>query len=375
MAMINKNIDDILDYSNLGPPDKALSNALYGLRHSNVMSPIKSSNDVFGFVFFTRPQLNLRSGNIKNIRQFYPLLNKNNLSIQRYVRVMLDPRLPFQLTVRGNNNNFYNKEIIDTPLVDKLNPFITVLSNSIKTMSGWPDIVAPTWTSNGGMRREQITMIDGTYEFLESFDIDCTFSNYITDPIMLMMQTWIQYVSLTFEGMLSPYWDFVMENEFDYNTRIYRIVMDPTFKIVKRISATGASFPINVPTGKFFDFNRERPYSDQTKDINIRFKCMGALYNDEILIKEFNETIGIFNPPYRSFLKGNKKAMIKIPDNIRDMLNFRGYPYIDMETRRLHWLLPRTSLTYKRIESYVNKLKNKKDNPIDNINKKGVKYG
>jgi len=360
MPIINESINDFFSKTKLGPLDKALTNILYGLKHTRYIPPIKSSLDFQGFVFFTRPQLNLRTDNIKNVRHFYPLLNRNELSIQRYIRVMLDPRLPYQLFVNGEKDDFYSKEILDCPLVDKYNAFIPVLTNTIKTLSGFPDIVVPEWTSPNGVRREQISMIDGTWEINDVFDLDVTFDNQVGDVIIYMFQTWIQYASLVFEGMLAPYWDFALENEFDYNTRIYRIILDPTYKFVKRIGAVGAAFPINVPTGKFYDYNRDTPYSDQTKEVNIRFKCMGAMYNDDILIKEFNETNAIFNPTYKKYLNGEKDLMAEIPKELLEFVNFRGYPYIDPNTYEFKWLIPKSSQTYKNLE---NKLKDKNNLP------------
>lgn len=360
MSIINGNINDFFSKTKLGPLDKALSNILYGLKHTRYIPPIKSSFDVQGFVFFTRPQLNLRTENIKNVRQFYPLLNRNELSLQRYVRVMLDPRLPYQLYVNGKKDTFYSDEILDCPLVDKFNPFIPVLTNTIRTLSGFPDIVVSEWTSPSGVRKEQISMVDGTWEINDVFDIDVTFDNHVGDVLIYLFQTWIQYSALVFEGMLAPYWDFALENEFDYNTRIYRIILDPTWKFVKRIGAIGAAFPINVPTGKFYDYNRDNPYSDQTKEVNIRFKCMGTMYNDDILIKEFNETNAIFNPTYRSFLQGNKDVMVVIPNELIEHVNFRGYPYIDPETYEFKWLLPKSSPTYKNIEKQLEEFEKKK---------------
>jgi hypothetical protein len=369
MFVYNGNIDDFLENSPLGARDKALSNLLYGLRHSRTMAPVPLSKDAYGFTFFTRPQLNLRSSNIRNIRQFYPLLTEKILSIQRYVRVMLDPRLPYRLRVNGKEDYYYSTEIIDTPLVDKYNPFITVLTNSIKSMSGWPDMVVPEWTSNSGIRKEQISMIDGTWEIYDVFDIDVTYDNHVGDPILMLHQVWIMYASLVFEGMIAPYWDMPLENEIDYNTRIYRLVMDPTWRRVKRIAATGAAYPINVPTGKFFDYSTDKPYTEQTKEINIRYKCMGAMYNDDILIKEFNETNAIFNPAYREYLRGNKDAMSEIPRELLEFFNFRGYPYIDPNTYELKWLIPKTSPTYMRIEEAVkNKITDKKLEEAKKIN-------
>jgi len=381
MAIYDGNINDFLDNTALGGMDKAVANTLYGLKHTRTTPPVKSSHDYQGFTFFVRPQLNLRSDNIRNIRQFYPLLTKDRLSIQRYVRVMLDPRLPFKLYINGElEDSFYGKEIIDCPIVDKYNPFIPILTNTITNMSGWPDVVVPEWTSNPGIRKEQISMVDGTYEINDVFDIDVTFRNIVTDPILYMMQIWTMYSTFVFEGMLAPYWDFALENEIDYNTRIYRVVLDPTSRYVKRIAATGAAFPINVPTGKFFDFSFDRPYSDQTKEINIRFKCIGATYNDDILIREFNQTNAIFNPAYRAYLNGNKNTMVEIPKELLEIINFRGYPYIDPNTYEFKWLLPKTSPTFMKLDEIVNKKKIKQneithEQNIPNFNLEGVLNG
>jgi hypothetical protein len=352
--LYNLTLDDFLQLSGLGSNKKALTNMLYGLNHARVRPGVKGNKSTYGWTFFVRPQLNLRSYNLRNIRAFYPLLTKNELSIQRYIRVMLDPRLPYDLYINGNSDDFYSKEKIFCPLVDYKNPFIPILTNAIKTMSGWPDEVVPTYTTTQGMRREQASMIDGTYEILETFDLNVTFENYVNDPIFMLFQVWIRYASLVFEGMMEPYWDFVMENEFDYNTRIYRITTDETWENINYIAATGAAFPISVPSGKFFDFAKDKPYSDQTKEINIRFKCMGAIYNDDILIREFNLTNAIFNPEYKAYLQG-EDTMEVIPKELQPIMNFRGYPYIDPVEYKIKWLIPKTSKIYAK----MTKLKDK----------------
>jgi len=357
-----------------GSIDKALSNNLYGLNHQQVKGLLPENRDSYGLTFFTRPQLNLQNANLRNVRQFYNLLTNKKDSVQRFVRATLDPRLAFSQVVKDAdaNTQIIGQGAKVTNLVDRNMAFIPVLTNTIKSMSGWPDVVMPSFTSKSGLKKEQWSIADGSIEIFEAFDLDVNFRNIKDEPIIMMMQTWLTYMAQVFEGNISPYMDFITENEIDYNTRIYRIVMDESKRYVKKIAATGASFPINVPSGKFYDYNDATKYNDQTKEINIRFKCMGAMYNDSILVKEFNETGAIFNPDIRKLLNGDNSHNLElIPYDLLERLNHRGYPIIDIDTMELTWWISKDSLTYKELLKSVNRLPEERNyNAFDSI--KGV---
>lgn len=325
--IVQHSLDDYFQSSPIGSVDKAIGNNLFGFNHRQVPGMVPSNKDVYGFTFFTRPQLNLQSDNCRNERRFYPLLTENELTIHRFVRTTLDPRL-----IHGYS--FQNDKIpsIDCPVMDNNNAFIPILTNNLNSISGWPDITAPTFTSKPGLYNEAFSMVDGITRNYESFDIDASFRNTKGDPILYMFYIWIHYQSLVFEGKLSPYIDFITENEIDYNTRIYRLVLDKNKDIVTKIAATGASFPVSVPSGSFFDYNNEKPYNDQNKDITIRFKCMGMDLMDDILIDEFNKTVEIFNPEM-----SNRSGMVKVSKNTAAMFNHRGYPRINPNTYELEW--------------------------------------
>ena len=272
--------------------------------------------------------------------------------MHRFVRATLDPRLAHNQSITQPDDGVttIGQGARVTQLVDRNMAFIPVLSNTIKSMSGWPDVVMPSFTSKSGLKKEQWSIADGSIEIFEAFDLDVNFRNIKDEPIILMMQTWLTYMANVFEGNISPYMDFITENEIDYNTRIYRLVLDESKRYVKKIGATGASFPINVPSGKFYDYNDATKYNDQTKEINIRFKCMGAMYNDSILVKEFNETGAIFNPDLRKLLNGDTSHNLEvIPYDLLERLNHRGYPIIDTETMELTWYINKSSITYKEL--------------------------
>lgn len=349
MAVI-KNIHDFMESSGVDSAVKAITNALYGFNHTKHKPLLESNKDFSGYTFFTRPQLNLTDDNIRNVRTLYKFLNNNPLSAHRFVRLTLDPRLHYDNTLEASDG-LYNQQSLDSPIVDKYNPFIPILSNTLETLSGWPDIVVPTFTSSSGLRKEQWSMVDGIYEIYDVFDLNATFTNFNSEPLTLLFELWNRYPSLVYEGMMERYVDFIIENEFDYNTRIYRFITDESGRFIKKVATTGASFPNSEPSGKFFDYSDKLSYSDQTKTINIKFKCMGAIYNDDISLLEFNKVGAIFNPLVRKYLEvGDDDPTIEvIPYELLPAFNYRGYPVVDLDTYELKWIVSTESKSYKKI--------------------------
>ncbi len=344
-------LDDYFQTTSLGSINKALGNNLYGINHQQVSNMVSSNWDLYGLTFFTRPQLNLQSDNIRNVRQLYSLLNDAPESINKYVRLNLDPRLqwgydPLNLQVATNiaagnilSDSYRGTGYISTSLVDPFNAFISVLTNNLAGVSGWPEMVTPTFTSERGLYNQTVSQVDGSVKLFSDYDLDVTFRNTRGDPIVYMFYIWIWYASLVFEGYITPYPDFIAENELDYCTRIYRLVLDPTRTYVTKMAATGAAFPISLPMGSFFDFTTDKPYNDQNKEFTVRFRAMGATYMDDILIWEFNKTVGIFQPSINQLTEYNTipSNLVKVDKSLVKYFNNMGYPYIDPNTYELQW--------------------------------------
>lgn len=324
-------LDDYFKTTPIGSVDKAIADNLYGINHRQTFGAVASNKEQYGYTFFTRPQLNLQPDNITNVRFFYPLLTANDKSMQRFVRCTLDPRLMYGYQF----NKSRTIPGIQCPVVDELQAFIPVLSNNVMSISGWPDVVAPTFDSKKGLYNEVYSQVDGITRNYESFDLDVTFRNTRGDPILYMFYIWLHYSSLVFEGKIVPYPDFIVENEIDYQTRIYRLVMDQNKNVVTKITATGAAFPISVPTGSFFDYNHEKPFNDQNREITIRFRALGTDYLDDILIFEFNEVVKIFNPSMEDGVR--EYNMVQIDKQLLPLFNNRGYSRINPDSRVLEW--------------------------------------
>lgn len=331
-TVIPYSLDDYFQSTPVGSIDKAIGNNLWGFNHRQIPGMVPSNKDSYGMTFFVRPQLNLQSDNVRNVRLFYPLLSNNSQSVQRYVRCLLDPRLQY-----GYQGKHVRIPKTVCEFVDERNAFIPILTNNLNSISGWPDVVSPVFQSKAGLYQEEYSQVDGVVKNFSSYDLTATFRNTRGDPIVYLFYIWLHYQSLVFEGQIVPYPDFIVENEIDYMTRIYRIILDPERRFVRKIGATGVSFPTSVPMGEFMDFNNDTPFNLQNKDISIRFKCLGAQYQDDILIDEFNKTVAIFNPDMSDEVLANGSEMIKIHPTLLNYFNNRGYPRINRITYELEW--------------------------------------
>lgn len=328
-------LDDYFSLTNIGSLDAAIGNDLYGINHRQTPGMVPTSRDKYGLTFFTRPQLNLQSDNLRNMRKFYRLLDSSDDSINRIVRALLDPRTQVGYEVKKgviekHNCNFVNER----------NVFIPVLTNNLISMSGWPDITVPTFKTQSGSYGESMSFVDGPVRLYDTFTINATFRNVAGDVIMYLFYVWLYYMTYVFEGLILPYPDYMVMNAIDYNTRIYRLVLDRTGRYVTKIAASGPCFPTNLPIGQFFDFNSDRPYNDQTKEFTISFETTGVTYMDEILIYYFNKAVAIFNPSMRNDRRDN--SLTQIPFALLSLFKNRGYPRINPDNYELEWWIEST---------------------------------
>lgn len=309
-------------YGSLG---SAITNSFYGINHRGLGNAAPLNTDVHGLTFFTKPCLNLSYDNIRFARVMTPLLSLNAETQQRAIRAYLDPRRAL-------------RENISSPYVDNNNPFIAILTNNLISCSGWPDIVMDTYTSKPGVMREEWSMADGPVRILRTFDLTANFRNIKGDPISLLFNTWLQYMGRVYSGEFDPYPDLLLENEIDYNTRIYRIVLDPTRQFVQKIAAVGASFPTVAPLGAAFNFTEDHPFIRDVDQISIQFRCMGVDYMDPITIKEFNDVVQTFNENMGDDKRAQRNKKLTLSERL--FFNYRGYPRIDPYTNEFEIWVP-----------------------------------
>lgn len=333
-------IDIVSRLSGLGSLSDAYQQMLKGINHRGLGNPIRTNRDNSGIVLFTRPDCNLTYDNIALCRLLTPLLTDNEYTLQRYIRAMLD--------VKGSRGGG-----LPTPLVNPNSPFIPLLTNNLLTSSGWPDIQPGTYNTKEGVLKESQASIDGIYRTAGVFDLSMSFRNVEGDPITAFIATWVLYATLVKYGEINPYPENIIENRYDYNTRITHLVMDPSRRFVTKIAVGHGAFPNNVPMGANFNFSGEQTYVQSTEQVNINFTVNGAEYNDPILIDEFNRIVAAFNPSLKieSFTEfgdltianpfgiTNPDGYIKLRGDELKAGNYLGTPLIHPTTNELFWFV------------------------------------
>lgn len=317
-------VEDVWARSAIGNPGTAITETLYGLNHRSLANSIPINRDYYGLTFFTKPDLRLHADNLFRLRKFAPMLTNREHSLPRAIRAMLDFR-----------HNTHNEESYLCGLIDPKQIFIPLLTNQLISMSGWPDVELPTYTSEPGVYGEQFSFADGIADIYRTWDMTANFRNIPGDPITMMFYYWVMYAQAVFEGLLSPYANNIAENTIDYQTRIYRVVLDSSKRFVQKIACTGASFPTTVPIGTSFNFDTDTPIN-RNDQITVNFRCIGAEYVDDMIIHDFNRAVCIGNGDMDD-LSRQRAGMVKIPYEYIFLFNYLGYPRINPNTFELEW--------------------------------------
>jgi hypothetical protein len=338
-----KSTGAILDSVGLGNPAQSMTNHMFGVNHSGYTVPPPKNHNKQGYLFFTRPQLNMTTENIVRNRKMSMLLTKQEKSIGRWIRNTLDPRLAVKTSNATDMAKYFDDtdEILKCPLVDEKYAFIPLLTNSLVTASGWPDKVSGIYTSEPNVYKDVYMQVDSLPNTREPLQLDLTFHNSINDPIFHLFDIWDDYGMHTFAGSMKPYYDHIIQTEKDNETRVFRIVLDASGRYLTRIAATRPGLIAGMSHGSFYDYDANATFIPGTETISARLSFPSAEYNDPILIKEFNITVGMFNPEILSdVLRQTKYRLAPLGHGFVNN-NFKAYPRINPDTLEFEWWIPK----------------------------------
>lgn len=346
-----KTIDIGTRTTGLGAAGASTYNIISGLNMVGGLPNLPANTDHQGFTFFTKPQLNLTYENVIRFRRMSAYANQDPVGMANAIRCLLMPdgfvpptakRNGYGIGVHKGDQDFDLDGDVRSVIVDDDLPFITPLSNCLLTFNGLPDFAPETYTSNEGLAKEQVSWIDDRPYQYGVFDTTINFANMEGDVITNLYHCWLEYATRVAEGTMMPFPHNVITNRVDYQTKIYRLVMDRSKKYVQNIAATIA-YPKAVPLGSMFNFNSADRLNNEAHEVSIPFTCIGVSYNDPILIKEFNKLVGRFNYRMQDSTVPNEpldanrlRYMVKLRDMEKSLINYKAYPYIS-RTNELEW--------------------------------------
>lgn len=318
---IREEIDSILKSTPMGSLATAISDTLRGINVTQTPGAVPFSKDLQGFTFFTRPTMNMVDSNLRRRRSLAKLLDNRPDSLRRMIRACFD----YEADASG----------YPSALLDPQQAFIPILTNQLINISGFPDKEVQVWTSKPGYYKESVSFVDSVSDYYETYEVTANFRNIPGDPITEMMACWCDYSSLVFQGILIPKHKYLVRHQVDYQTRIYRLILDPTRRYVQNIFAANAANPLNAPVGARATVEETGPQTTVNNQISVRFHCIGFISNDDILIDEFNACVvksnGAMSDQFRN------ANMVKLQEYDKRLFNHRSYPRINPTTLELEW--------------------------------------
>jgi hypothetical protein len=254
-----------------------------------------------GFVFVTRPRCNMMSSNIKADRVLALLNTLDPQTVNAAIRHMLDTEL----------NKVYPGRIIydvDMSMFNPENPFIPVLTNNLDTLSGWPDVVVETESTEGGFYGENITYPKGHDQLSRDYELSATFKDMQGNLLAMLLMMWNRWIWTTCLGLTSLYRRDIIKRRMGFSSSIYRFVLDSGKKsIVKWAKATGC-YPKIMPIGSFFNYDRNNHAFEPIRDISTSFVVAGKVdYMDPIVLLEFNTLVKRYCPNIESYVILNRE--------------------------------------------------------------------
>lgn len=353
-----KNTTKFIDYLNRLKHGFSVSSAMadtfMGPNIITNTTMLKPNTNQPGYVFTTRPDLNFSTSNLRVERKMAPLLTDERNSSMRAIRMLLSPRLAMQMDSVEYHGELTGKtDMVRNPFSNLINPrypFIAVSDNNVRTLTGWPSGSGlGIHSTPAGIMKEVHIQADAPNHFNIEYSLNLSLNSMKGSPLLYLYYYWILYIGFVLSQTygIMPWPEYLGNGRLDYTCRHYRLIMDETRTFVEEMAATGYSIPRNIDIGPVFDFNAEnpRPYTDRT--IDVEFACSGAIYIDEILIKQFNETVGLYNPMMMDS-KSRTSFYTKVEKKYHKIFNNLCLPRINPVTRELEWWIDNNVLKAQR---------------------------
>jgi len=321
-----------------------LQTFLYSLdKYGSIRLP---PNVVFnGPMFITRPRLCLQTSNLRNHRVMAALDTMEPNSMAFMIRALLDTNL-------DKANPVYKEAYQNSSVFDYQNPFLTPLCNAVTSVSGLPDLLLETATTQGGFMAEAQQFVTGGDNLHRaSYQLHLTFRDTQHGPIAAILYYWIEYIRCVVRGYMMAYADDIDQQRLNYTVSLYLFNLDPSRKYITHWCKCTGCFPTAFPMGAIMSRESNGAFVKAASELSIPFVCNVVEYMDPNILMDFNKLVtryckdintNHYNQPMEPDVHGRVIGVHKHPP-LPDIpaLNFTGLPYVtsDPYGMRLEWRL------------------------------------
>ena len=301
------------------------------------------NHELVGYTFITRPKLNLTKASLRQDRILSMLdtIDPNSLSFS--IRCYLDTNYSNRKEVQDLGNcPFFNPE----------SPFLIPLTNNLVSISGWPDPVIDTETSEGGFYSEDLTMAKGSDRLSRTYNLNLTFRDIQGGYVLSLLYMWIHYIQLVLRGDVTAYPEDIAQRRINYTCSIYRFIMDPSRQFITKWSKATGCFPTSIPIGNVFNFGERESFITSSAQYSVPFIANKVEIWDPIIFRDFNTISKRWSKTLSGFDSViNADQIIDLTPSpstsnqpfefsVKPQNNFIGLPFIDVLEgyNRLLWV-------------------------------------
>ena len=224
---ISQWIDDIFKVKHGFTPSDSMAKTFYGPNLISNTPMLKPNTNSPGYIFTTRPDLNLSTSNLATERKMMALLTDKDNSLMRAIRLILSPRLAANYMPNakelflypGFANGIPNDLIrYSSKLVNPKYPFIAVSDNSVKSLTGWPSSQIGIRSTNAGVLKEVHIMADGPSTYNGEYSLSLSAYSMKGNPVMYLYYYWILYIGFVYYQTygLMPWPEYLGNGRMDY---------------------------------------------------------------------------------------------------------------------------------------------------------------
>jgi hypothetical protein len=311
------------------------------------------NHEVVGYTFITRPKLNLTTPSLRQDRILAMLDTAEDQSLPFAIRCYLDTNFAKRKDVAPH--------ALACPFFNEESPFIVPLSNNLVSLSGWPDPVVDTETTDGGFFNEDLTMAKGSDRLNRTYDLTLTFRDIQGGFILALLYMWIRYIELVVRGDVTAYAEDIDQRRINYTCSIYRFVMDPSRQFVTKWSKATGCFPKSIPLGNVFNFGDRDNFISSSAQYSVPFTANKIEIWDPIIFRDFNTISkrycsGLQNGSYVPVDLTPTAATANQPFqfSVKAENNFIGVPWVDLTggINKLTWMADPSDLTNSNLATW-----------------------
>lgn len=261
-----------------------------------------------GYTFITRPKLCLHDVAVTKRSEFLPMNTDNVNTLAFAARCLLDTKF-----CRDSSDRASNCQLINTK-----SPFLTPLQNGLVGMSGFPDPVVETITTEVGFHSENQTFVTGYDQLNKTYDLTLDIRDPQGGPVMTILFYWLLFMGYQAKGMMPTYMEDVVQRVLNYTVSIYRFTVDPSRRWIQHYAKATGCFLKSIPIGAFFNFSDSQKYVTAAGNYSVNFMVNKIEYNKPEILAEFNMLMRRYDPTIES--RPNKELATEN--------NYEGAPYI-----------------------------------------------